>query len=167
MDYFATREDLERAVAERMKSVLDELNETKAHLASVKSNRDTILAEKRALEGRVVGKTPDGIIRTADALHVPRDLARQPQEYQRWRKMAIDEKLSLKIIDHVPEKDAENFPTVYTNDRKHYVHESVVRGDARKYQAERAFAEKHGVTMHLFTNANELPTEAFLKGDGK
>lgn len=155
-DFFASKADFDRAIEERIKPLLEEL-------ASIKSNRDTILAEKRKLEGKTTGVTLDGIIRTADALHVPRDLARQPADYQRWRKLAVDEGLNLQIIDQRPEKAEDKMPMIYTNDRKHYVHQSVVRGDATKYREEKSFAERKGLTMHIFASPTELPTEAFLE----
>ena len=155
-DFFASKADFDRAIDERIKPLLEEL-------ASVKSNRDTILAEKRKLEGRTMGVTLDGVVRTTDALHVPRDLARQPADYQRWRALAQNGSLELKIIDQRPEKTEDKMPMIYTNDRKHYVHQSVVRGDATRYREEKTFAERKGLTMHIFASPTELPTEAFLE----
>jgi len=162
MDYFATKADFDRALDERLAPLQKELESMRVH-------RDKVIQEKKAIEGKGVGRTADGVIRTADALHVPRELARDPQAYQRYRKIALDDGLSMKIIDREELRDDKKMPDTFTNRLTHFVNREYIGQDARAYQDEKRFAEKNGLRLHVFGHASELPIEAFLEEatDGK
>src|SRR5260221_6317408 len=121
-DFFASKADFDAELRKQMAPVL-------AEIESIKSNRANILAEKRKLERKSEGVTQDGIIRTADALHVPRDLARAPADYQKWRRMAQEDGIELKIIDAIPEKHQAKTPNAFTTDPTHFVSRDYVKRD--------------------------------------
>lgn len=155
-DFFANKADFDRAVQEALKPLNDELQ-------AIKTNRDTILLEKKRLEGKAQGVTPEGVVRTATELHVPLTLVRgNTEKYQYFRKLAQDEGLQMKFLEEDITKSDAKMPDVFTTDRAHYVSRNYTGQDARKYQEEKAFAERKGLKFIPVTHASELPKEAFL-----
>ena len=155
-EFFANKADFDRAIQEALKPINDELQ-------AVKSNRDTIIAEKRKLEGRTQGTTPEGVIRTANELHVPQSLVKNnPAKYQYFRKLAQDDGLEMKLLDAPIVKSDENLPEKFTNERNHYVSRDYLAQDGALYRREKAFAESKGLELITFSTASELPTEAFI-----
>ena len=68
-------------------------------------------------------------------------------------------KLEGKPLRSVTPKDLGNFPLTFTSHR-HYVHISLRH--TPRFEDERKVAERLGLPMHVFVNADELPSEAFL-----
>lgn len=143
-----TQEDIDRAVQKALEPVLEQFN-------AIKANRDQILAEKRK---RIVGKTEDGIIRTEQAIFLPREIARDPANYQRWKAQAAEDGLELRVLTETKAEPA-TLPDTFTGPRVHYVRNDLAR-DPHFYRQEKSFAERQGLTMHLFKTAAELPPEA-------
>ena len=156
-NFFASKADFDRAIQEALAPLNHELKVTK-------ENRDAILAEKRKLEGKTLGRTSEGVIRTESELHVPNEVVKNnPQRYQYFRKLAHDEGLTMRLVEQAPEKSDATMPQVFTNERAHYVSRDYTGQSATKYQEEKAFAEKKGLKFVPFTHASELPAEAFVK----
>ena len=57
------------------------------------------------------------------------------------------------------EAEPSKLPDTFTGPRVHYVRNDLAR-DPHFYRQEKAFAERQGLTMHLFKTAAELPPEA-------
>ncbi len=155
-EFFASKADFDRAIVEALKPINDELQ-------AVKQNRDTILFEKKKLEGRAVGVTREGVVRTANELHVPQSLVKNnPTKYQYFRNLAQTEGLEMKLLDAPITKSDNTMPETFTNDRNHYVSRDYLGQDGALYRREKEFAESKGLTLITFSSATELPTEAFL-----
>ena len=158
-DFFASKADFDRAVQEALAPIKQELER-------VTANREVIINEKRALEGKTVGRTAEGIIRTADALHIPRELVSDHAAYQKYRKIAQDDGLEIKILEQPVVKDDRAMPDKFTTDRMHYVSNNYLNRNGALYREEKAFAERLGLTMKVVHSASELPLNAFIpQGD--
>lgn len=158
-EFFANKADFDRAIQEALKPLTEELLATK-------QNRDTLLVEKRKLEGKTNGITPEGVVRTATELHVPHALVKgNTEKYQYFRKLAQDEGLQMRFLTEEIRKSDEHMPDTFTTDRMHYVSKAFLAQDGNKYRQEKAYAESKGVQMQIVTHATELPAEAFIPKD--
>jgi len=154
--FFANREHFEAEVAKAKA-------ESTAEIAKLKQQIDKLIANERMAEGKTVGKTTEGVVITADALHVPRALAQNPQDYQRWKSNASQQGKELKIIAETPAQTPEKAPDRYVSERTGIIYLARhVAQDSRQYQYEKAQAEKNNMRLVVCYQPHDFPTEAFL-----
>lgn len=107
--------------------------------------------------------TPEGVVRTANELHVPQSLVKNnPTKYQYFRNLAQNEGLEMRLLNEPITKADDKMPQKFTNDRNHYVSRDYLGQDGALYRSEKAFAKSKGLTLITFSTASELPTEAFV-----
>lgn len=104
-------------LADKLKQLEAENAELEAAIAKVEKNRDTILREKRMLEGQ-----PEKALRgNGQELFITRSAARDPQAYARMKEVAAEQGKSVRIIeDDIPNSNdgpPQASPVGYLEDR--------------------------------------------------
>lgn len=136
-------------------------------LTEALSNKETDLStsRKEVRRHQMTGKSVEGVVRTTTHLLVPQHLVRGNfADYQRFRAMAQEDGLELRIASDAPFKDAKPMPERYENDRAIYIARPVLNGDGAKYREERAVAERNGKRLIVCNTSSEFPIAAF-EGD--
>lgn len=160
---YATEEIFNHCIQSRMEEAQrnfdKKLAEVQDELKSVKANRDEILAEKRALQGKDF--TAVGVQQTATALMISRDVARDPAQYQKYKAAAAAQKLEFSILPDAKEsRVAKAMPDFFTSRTTHIISRDYAR-NPQNFQREKALAAKNGLTFHVAQTAEEFPAEAF------
>ncbi len=158
---------MEALVNERVAAAVRAATEPlQAQITHLRSNRDTIIAEKRRLEGRAVKAAEE----RADArpkeidFAITRTQARNPQEYRRARDEAAKHGLPLRILDDEEIERPGEPPEVFTSETHYHVYRPRIQGDSLAYQRHKREAERLGLRFHCAYTAAEMPKEAFGNG---
>lgn len=161
---------IEALVNERVAAAVRAATEPlQAQISHLRSNRDTIIAEKRRLEGRAVKAAEERADARPQAVDfaITKTQARNPQEYRRARDEAAKHGFDLMIL---PDEEIERVgepPEVFTNDTHYHVYRPRIEGDHLAYQRHRREAERLGLRFHCAYTAAEMPKEAFGNGGGQ
>jgi hypothetical protein len=150
----------------RLDNLESELKAKDAELEKVTSNRDAILKEKRALEGRDFD--PDAFQKKLEAqfnrnsaeVTLSRSDARIGSKYREAKAAAEAKGVPLRIVDDVaPQQQRQSSPVKYVKDADAgvlYVNADMIRryGQAR---CREIAAEQGASTMRAFRHADDLP----------
>jgi hypothetical protein len=79
--------------------------------------------------------------------------------------MAAEDGVELRISGDNPSVKSGPLPDKWTSAYRQYVNRTYLNGDGARYREEKAFAERQGLTMHVFADGSELPAEAFKPED--
>jgi hypothetical protein len=150
----------------RLDNLESELKAKDAELEKVAANRDAILKEKRALEGRDFD--PDAFQKKLEAqfnrnsaeVTLSRSDARIGSKYREAKAAAEAKGVPLRIVDDVaPQQQRQSSPVKYVKDADAgvlYVNADMIRryGQAR---CREIAAEQGASTMRAFRHADDLP----------
>lgn len=166
MDLEALLKNLD-AFKARLDTLESELKAKDAELEKVAKNRDSILREKRALEGRDYDdaafqkKLDAQFNRNSAEVTISREDARMGEKYREAKAAAEKAGVPLRIVDaKAPATDRRSSPVKYVKDADAgilYVNADMIRqhGQARCRQIA---AEQGASTMRAFRSVDDLPT---------
>jgi len=167
--------DLEKALKNldafmaRLDNLESELAAKNAELEKVTQNRDSILKEKRALEGRDFDdaafqkKLDAQFNRSSSEVTISRQDARIGQKYREAKAAAEKAGVPLRIVDeNAPSQERRGSPVKYVKDADAgvlYVNADMIRryGQAR---CREIAAEQGASTMRAFRSVEDLPDGA-------
>lgn len=161
---------IEAIVKERLSAAVREATEPlRARIDHLSSNRDSLIREKRQLEGRAVKDAQQRVEERPKAIDfaITRSQARDPQEYRRARDEAAKHGLPLMILDDAQIERKGEPPATFQSDTHYFVYAPTIKGDAKAYQQHKAEAERQGLRFHVAYTADEMPKEAFSSGDAE
>ncbi len=160
---YATQDIFDQCIASRMEEAQrkfdKQLAEVQTELKSVKENRDTILAEKRALQGKDF--TAVGVQQNATSLLISRDIARNPADYQKYKAAAKEQNLQFGVIPDAKESRVDKPMPDFHSTRTHHIISRDFARNPQNFQREKALAAKNNLIFHVATTAEEFPSEAF------
>lgn len=135
-----------------------------ADLTKLVSQRETDLSSTRKEVRRhtLTGKSVEGVVRSETEILVPRHLVRgNAAEYQRFKQLAAQDGLEMRIIENEPFEEAKPMPERFENDRTVYIARPVLSGRGDLYQEEKRLAERNGKRLIICDTASNFPVEAF------
>lgn len=174
-----TQETLQVMISEAVKGLSEQITEKDKKISELetslksanqeadrlKHHRDTVLAEKRALENKnKADPEPDPSKPRQEDFVLTRDQARDPHTYRKMKAKAQEAGFELKIADDHYVESA--MPDRFETDDMIYVSRKFVQaGGTPRYQSLKAEAEKAGKRLHVASGANQFPKEAFYQED--
>ena len=168
MDLEALLKNLD-AFKARLDTLEAEMTAKHAELEKVTANRDAILKEKRALEGREYDdaafqkKLEAQFNRNSAEVTISRQDARIGQKYREAKAAAEKAGVPLRILDeNAPAQERRSSPVKYVKDADAgvlYVNADMIRRHGQARCREIA-AEQGAKTMRAFRSVEDLPTSA-------
>lgn len=152
--------EIEQRIARAVREATEPLH---ARIDQLARNRDSILREKRELEGHALKAAQD----RADDRPKPIDFAitrtqaKNPAEYRRAKGEAAAHGFDLVILDDTAHTQRGLPPAVFKSDTHYHVFAPTIKGDPQAYVAHKAEAERLGLRFHVAYSAAEMPKAAF------
>lgn len=157
--------ELTRRITEAVRAATEPLQARIDHLAR---NRDSILREKRELEGRAIKAAEERVNDRPRAIDfaITRTRAKDPAEYRRAKAEAAKHGFELLMLDDTKGEQMNAVPPdTYQSDTHYYVFGPSIKADHGAYMRHKAEAERLGLRFHVAYSAKEMPKAAFGGGD--